>query len=98
VNGMNGCARDAVEVARSDILRKAFDEARAHLDEAMRERQSRAEAFNLLGVIDEVRGDSSSARTNWRVALLLDPGYAPARENLDRSMRGALHRDAPSLG
>jgi Flp pilus assembly protein TadD len=89
---------DPVHAAREEIQRKAFDEARAHLDDAMREESLRVEAFNLLGVIEEVRGDASTARTNWRIALLLDPAYEPARSNLTRAMRGARHRDVPSLG
>lgn len=91
-------APDPVGRAREEILSRAFEKARAHLDEALSEASRRVEAFNLLGVIDEVRGDASAARTNWRIALLLDPAYAPARENLDRSMLGDGHRHAPSLG
>jgi lipoprotein NlpI len=91
-------APDRVDRAREEILSRAFDQARTHLDQALSEASRRAEAFNLLGVIDEVRGNASAARTSWRIALLLDPAYAPARENLDRSMLGNGHRDAPSLG
>jgi len=89
---------DPVDRARTEILSRAFEKARTHLEEALSEASRRAEAFNLLGVIDEVRGNASSAHTNWRIALLLDPAYAPARENLDRSMLGDGHRHAPSLG
>jgi Flp pilus assembly protein TadD len=91
-------APDPVDRAREEILGRAFAEARAHLDEALSEESRRAEAFNLLGVLDEVRGNASAARTHWRIALLLDPAYAPARENLDRSMLRNGHREAPSLG
>jgi Tfp pilus assembly protein PilF len=91
-------APDPVDRAREEILRRAFEKARAHLNEALSEASRRAEAFNLLGVIAEVRGNASAARTNWRIALLLDPTYLPARENLDRFMLGDGHRQAPSLG
>ena len=87
-----------VRIAREEIERKNFERARRHLDEAIRDDSVRPVVFNLLGVIQEVQGETSDARTQWRIALLLDPAYAPARDNLTRSMRGPMYRGVPSLG
>ena len=45
----------------------------------------RPEAFNLLGVLMEIRGDRFEASKNYRAALPPDPSYAPAIKNFDRS-------------
>jgi hypothetical protein len=49
-----------------------------------------------LGVIEEVRGDRVGAQKHWRMALLVDPKYGPAKENLHRSV--SREEGAQNLG
>jgi Flp pilus assembly protein TadD len=91
-------ALELVRAGRHEIRRRDFELARTHLEGALHDECLRAEVFNLLGVLDEVQGAAAAARTKWRIALLLDPAYEPARENLARSMSGSRRRGVPSLG
>ena len=75
---------DVVLRARRALLHRDFAAARAELEHAVGEDDRRPEAFNLLGVIEALRGDHGRARGYWRMALALSPGYEPAEENLLR--------------
>jgi DNA-binding response OmpR family regulator len=84
--------------ARSAILQRDLNAARDHVRHAIGLDTNRPEAFNLLGVLDELAGDRVSAQRNFRVALDLNPEYAAAEANLKRSTsapakRGALRLD-----
>ena len=46
--------------------------------------------LNLLGVIHEVRGKRHVAMELYRVALITDPDFGPARLNLHRLESGDL--------
>jgi DNA-binding NtrC family response regulator len=59
---------------------------------------ARPEAFNLLGVIQELGGDKLTAQKNYRVALDLERTYKIARENLSRSVDHTRHGEGPRLG
>jgi len=48
-------------------------------------------AHNDLGVALMLRGDYAEARKHFGHALKLDPGYIPARRNMERLHRGARH-------
>jgi len=82
--GEAGRYDDLVREARRSLMQRDFDAALAQLELAVDEDDRRPEAFNLLGVVEEVRGERSEARTYWRLALVLRPGYEPAEENLLR--------------
>lgn len=77
---------DQVERARDKIRGGDLTGARQHLARAVDEREDRPEAHNLLGVIEAIGGDRVSAQKHFRMALLVDPAYAPATENLHRSV------------
>ncbi|MEA4883957.1 MAG: response regulator [Clostridia bacterium] len=51
---------------------------------ALNQDPARADVFNLMGVADEKRGSIPAAQRMYRVAVALDPSYAPAERNLDR--------------
>ena len=89
---------ELVEDARRLMLAKDFPAALARLEEAVDEDDRRPEAFNLLGVIEEIRGERSEAQVHWRIALLLAPDYEPARANLRRNAHRPRLREAPALG
>ncbi|HOZ49753.1 MAG TPA: response regulator [Candidatus Hydrogenedentes bacterium] len=73
-----------VEWAKRCIQERRFPAAEEHVRHAIGADASRAEAFNLMGALLEIRGDDRGARLNYRVAYTLDPAYEPARTNLDR--------------
>ena len=72
--------------ARRDIAAGHLTSASAHLHIAIAKCPTRPDAFNLLGAIQEIDGNRHDAMRHYRVALDLDPTYAPARYNLLRDM------------
>jgi DNA-binding response OmpR family regulator len=75
----------SIELAKRSIMDRHFDAAAEHLRKAISLDPGRAEAFNLLGAMMEIKGDRSESQKNYRTALSLDPSYRPAIENLNRS-------------
>lgn len=75
----------AIELAKRSIGNRHFNAAIEHVRKALCLDPGRPEAFNLLGALMEVRGDRIEAQKNYRAALSLDPSYAPAIKNLERS-------------
>jgi DNA-binding response OmpR family regulator len=74
-----------IELAKKCIADYRFDAAGAHVRKAVAIDPSRAEAFNLLGAIQEIQGaHPSEALKNYQAALSLDSSYAPARKNIER--------------
>ncbi len=89
----------SVELAKRSIMDRHFDAAAEHLRKAISLDPGRAEAFNLLGAVTEIRGDRSEAQKNYRAALSLDPSYEPAIRNLERSTdRRWKNRETVMLG
>jgi DNA-binding response OmpR family regulator len=74
-----------IELAKRSIMDRHFDAAAEHVRKAISLDPGRAEAFNLLGAIMEIRGDRDEALKNYGAALSLDPSYRPAVENLNRA-------------
>jgi DNA-binding response OmpR family regulator len=75
----------SIELAKRSIGNRLFDAAIEHVRKAIFLDPARPEAFNLLGALMEIRGDRIEAQKNYRAALSLDPSYAPAIKNLERS-------------
>jgi len=75
----------SIELAKKSVMDLHFDAAAEHLRKAISLDPGRAEAFNLLGAMMEIRGDRVEAQKNYRAALSLDPSYEPAIRNLQRS-------------
>jgi DNA-binding response OmpR family regulator len=57
----------------------------------------RPEAFNLLGVLQELRGFREQAQKSYRIALDIAPTYEPARDNLNRIGSHARRDEQPRL-
>lgn len=74
-----------LQLAKLAITERHFDLAAQHLRQALSVEPERAEAFNLLGALDEIAGNRIAAIRNYRAALALDPTYEPARTNLNRA-------------
>ena len=75
----------SLNAAKNSARNRNFDEAIAKTKEAIGSDPGNPEAFNLLGQLQEILGDSNSAIKNYRVAIDLDPTYQPAKDNLDRA-------------
>jgi DNA-binding response OmpR family regulator len=73
-----------IQWSKRCIQERRFPSAEEHVRKAIRLDASRAEAFNLLGALQELRGDGLGAAKSYRAAYALDPTYKPARINLER--------------
>lgn len=73
------------ELAKKAVSERHFEAAIGHVKKAISMDPGRAEAFNLLGALQEIKGERLDALKNYRAALSLDPTYEPAQKNLDRS-------------
>jgi tetratricopeptide (TPR) repeat protein len=75
----------SIELAKKSIGNRHLNAAIEHARKAIFLDPSRPEAFNLLGALQEIQGNRIEAQKNYRAALSLDPSYAPAIKNLERS-------------
>jgi len=73
-----------LKTAKRLLNRQDFDPARFILAKAMALDPQSAEAFNLAGVLFEMREDYDQALTFYRDAMKLAPGYEPAQQNMRR--------------
>lgn len=77
-----------IEDARAGIRSEDYKQARQHVQEAFAIDATRPEAFNLLGVLMQLRNRYKEAQRYYQSALALKPGYDPAvynRDNVSRS-------------
>ncbi|MBN2029200.1 response regulator [bacterium] len=72
------------EFVKKCINEQHFEAAMIHAQKAISLNPSRPEAFNLLGVLFEIKKNKQEAQKNYRAALSLDPSYKPAIQNLHR--------------
>jgi DNA-binding NtrC family response regulator len=73
-----------IEFAKLNIIAKKFDKAIEALRTAISKEPGLPDSHNLLGVIEEYKGNVEEAQKYYRAALALDPSYEPANSNLDR--------------
>jgi DNA-binding response OmpR family regulator len=77
-----------VNLARQAITRHASADALPHVVRAIALRPDSAEAFNLLGAVNELQGRRQNSRKYYLAAVSLDPTYRPAEHNLHRLVSG----------
>ena len=87
----------SIELAKRAIGSRSFDAAVAQVRRAIGLDPTRPEAFNLLGTLLEIQGDRAEAQKNYRAALVLDPSYSPALQNLERSTSRGGRRSGPVI-
>lgn len=75
-----------------------FEAAMTHAKQAVGTDPSRPEAFNLMGVLYEITGNTVEAMKNYRVAIDLDPTYEPAWQNLNRPQKPSKGWQQINLG
>jgi len=73
-----------IELAKRQITDRDFAGARTTVRNSIATDPGHAEAYNLLGVLFEIKGDGLEAQKFYRAALDIDPTYRPASANLDR--------------
>ncbi len=74
-----------IELAKRHITDRNFSAASETLRLAIAADPGQPEAYNLLGVLFEIKGDGLEAQKFYRAALDIDPTYKPARANLERA-------------
>lgn len=72
-----------VEQARASVRNRQLDAALEHARRALARDASRPEAFNVMGVVMQLKMDLEAAQKYYRSATTLDHAYAPARKNLE---------------
>jgi FixJ family two-component response regulator len=82
----------SIELAKKAIMGFHFDAAVEHVRKAVSFDPARPEAFNLLGVLEELRGNRLEAQKHYRAALSLDPSYEAALVNMGRLTSGGRRR------
>jgi DNA-binding response OmpR family regulator len=73
-----------IDEARQRIREGGLESAWEFTRRAVAADPARAEAYNLLGVLLEIKHDRLEAQRFYRAALEIDPTYRPAGENLER--------------
>ena len=75
---------DYLALARQRISEGYFEVAGVYAQKAVFLNPDRPGALNLLGGIAEIKGNRLEAEEYYRAALTRDPGYGPAKLNLER--------------
>lgn len=75
--------QDLCTTVRSLISEGKYNPCFQLICKAMEHHPDAPEPHNLLGILCEVQGNHPCAMRHFRAAYALDPGYIPARENLN---------------
>lgn len=78
--------KECIDKAKKYIVTKEYDEAEVLLRNALILNSNSAEIENLLGVIEEKKGNVLLAQRYYRAALAFEPCYLPADNNLRRTV------------
>lgn len=68
---------------RAFITEKEYDACLEPICKAMEHYPDAPHPHNLLGILLEKKGDHAGAMKHFRAAWALDPGYLPAKQNLE---------------
>ena len=74
-----------IELTKRCISDREFSLARETARKAIAAEPGHPEAYNLLGVLMEIKGDRLEAQKFYRAALDMDPAFKSAWANLDRT-------------
>ncbi|MGG5461444.1 hypothetical protein [Clostridium sp. B9] len=78
--------KNLINEAKKYIIANKYDEAERVLKKALIINSSCAEIENLLGILEEKRGNIILAQRYYRASLAFDPSYIPADNNLKRTV------------
>ena len=79
---------ERVARARAAVADRLLGAAAEHARGALALDPTRPEAFNVLGVVLQIRGQAADARRYYGAAAALRPGYGPALRNLENLAAG----------
>ena len=79
---------ERVALARAAVGDRLLAAAAEHARGALALDPTRPEAFNVLGVVLQIRGAAADARRYYGAAAALRPGYGPALRNLENLAAG----------
>ncbi|MHC1743556.1 MAG: response regulator [Syntrophobacteraceae bacterium] len=74
-----------IELTKRYIGDRNFEKASEIVRKAIAANPAKPEAYNLCGVLLEIRGDWLEGQKFYRAALDIDPTFKPARANLERT-------------
>ena len=74
-----------IELTKRHITNRSFAAARETANKSIAADPGQPEAYNLLGVLLEIKGDYLDAQKFYRAALDIDPTFKPAQANLERT-------------
>ena len=89
-----GSYKHCIQQAKAALERGLADDAELWAEQSIALEPLKAEGFNLLGAIMEIRGEKSKAQDCFRAAIALDPTEDSAWKNLDRSVGSGKNGDA----
>ena len=75
------------ELGKKHISEGRYEEALDLFKRAVSMDTARPKAYNLLGAVTEILGDTLQAQKYYRAALSIDPSYEPALKNLERTVQ-----------
>lgn len=90
--------QDYLQFAKKCLEEGNFHKALENLHKAVAEKSTKPEPFNLLGILNEMKGNTVEAQKMYRAALALDPTYGPAESNLRRTAQFAYQRERFDFG
>lgn len=73
-----------ISEAIKSLKSKDTESSKSFISDAMILNLDAPQPHNLLGILNEIKGDDSLARKHYRAAYALDPTYTPACHNLER--------------
>ncbi len=76
---------ELIELTKRHISDIGFSAARETARKAIAADPLQPEAYNLLGVLHEIKGELLEAQKFYRAALDIDPTFKPSQANLDRT-------------
>ncbi|MCF8027575.1 MAG: response regulator [Desulfobacteraceae bacterium] len=77
--------RSMIELSKRHISDRNFAAAREAVRKAIAADPAQPEAYNLLGVLLEIKKERLEAQKFYRAAIDIDPTFKPALANLDRT-------------
>jgi tetratricopeptide (TPR) repeat protein len=79
---MDDVLKNELLMGREHYGRREYEQAEKHLLEVIKQTQSYADVYNMLGVIQHDRAEFQAARTYFEKAIEINPNYAEACLNL----------------
>jgi DNA-binding NtrC family response regulator len=73
-----------LQYAKDLITKRDYDGAVIYLKKTIEIDSSKAEPYNVLGAVMEIKGEYEEAKRQYKAALSQEPGYLPAQSNLIR--------------